>query len=126
MKKILPVLLRLVPALILIQTLFFKFTAAPESVAIFEQLGMEPAGRIGIGVLEALAAGLLLLPATVVYGAILTFLLMSGALMSHVTHLGFSGDMGSLAVMALVVWGCSLALIWTHRTSLPKLPRKNS
>ena len=49
-KSIFSLVLRLVPAIILLQTLYFKFSAAPESVFIFEQLGLEPWGRIGLGV----------------------------------------------------------------------------
>ena len=111
MKKIAFILLRIIPAAILLQTLYFKFTAAPESVVIFQQLGIEPYGRIGTGVLEAIAAVLILLPGTVLVGALLALGLMSGALLSHVTQLGFSGDMGALAFMALIVWACSLVLI---------------
>ena len=44
--------LRLIVAVILLQTLFFKFSAAKESVYIFSTLGMEPWGRIGSGVFE--------------------------------------------------------------------------
>lgn len=118
MKKFAPLLLRLVPALILLQTLYYKFTAAPESVAIFRQLGLEPHGRIGIGLLELVAAGLLLIPARVLPGALLSFLLMSGALLSHLTRLGFAGDMGSLALLAGIVWICSLCLILRRRPAL--------
>ena len=39
-------------AIILAQTLFFKFTAAPESVAIFTKLYVEPFGRIVAGIME--------------------------------------------------------------------------
>ncbi len=126
MKKIAFLLLRIVPATILLQTLYFKFTAAPESVSIFQQLGLEPHGRIGIGILEGIAAILLLVPCTVLVGAILAFGLMSGALLSHITKLGFSGDMGSLAFMALIVWVCSLILILQRIAGRrPSLPTSN-
>ena len=42
-------LLQLVAAGILLQTLFFKFTGAEESVYIFTTLGVEPWGRIRVG-----------------------------------------------------------------------------
>lgn len=62
--------LRLAVAVILLQTLFFKFTGAAESVYIFETLGLEPWGRIGSGVAELVAAVLLLLPRTKIWGAL--------------------------------------------------------
>jgi uncharacterized membrane protein YphA (DoxX/SURF4 family) len=108
-------ILRIVPAVILLQTLFFKFTAAPESVDLFRQLGMEPWGRIGIGLLELAAAVMLLIPRTVANGAGLTVLLMLGALGSHVTTLGFAGDMGTLAAMAALTLVCAAAVAIRYR-----------
>src|SRR3954463_8927449 len=81
-------ILRLIAAVILLQTLFFKFTAAPESVYIFTRVGAEPWGRIGSGVLELIAAMLLLTRAWSPYGAILTAGVMAGAIGSHLTVLG--------------------------------------
>src|SRR4051794_32633457 len=82
--------LRLTAAVILLQTLFFKFTAAKESVYIFSTLGMEPWGRIGSGVVELIAAILLLVPGTVALGAALSAAVISGAILSHLTKLGIS------------------------------------
>jgi uncharacterized membrane protein YphA (DoxX/SURF4 family) len=73
-------ILRLLAAVILLQTLYFKFSAAPESIYIFSKLGMEPWGRIGTGVLELIAGILLLIPATTVFGALLATGLMAGAI----------------------------------------------
>ena len=70
-KKIFSWGLRLMAAVILLQTLFFKFSAAPESVYIFSAVGLEPWGRIGTGVAELIAAILLFIPATIVWGAIM-------------------------------------------------------
>ena len=75
-------ILRLMAAIILLQTLFFKFTAAEESVYIFTQIGMEPVGRIGIGIMELIAALLILYPKTTPYGALLAIGLMAGAIFS--------------------------------------------
>jgi len=116
--------LRLTAAAILLQTLYFKFTAAPESVAIFTQLGLEPHGRIGIGIAELVAAILLIIPMTVPFGALLASGLMAGALMSHFTQLGFEGDMMGLAIMASVVLACSLILLILHREEYRKLLRR--
>ena len=99
------IVLKLVATVIMLQTLFFKFTASPESVYIFSALGLEPVGRIGIGVLELVASILILVPATTVYGAILGAGLMGGALMSHLTKLGIvvMDDGGQLFIYALLV-----------------------
>ncbi|MBX9734299.1 MAG: DoxX family protein, partial [Chitinophagaceae bacterium] len=80
--KIFPWLLRIIAAVIMLQTLYFKFTAAEESVYIFSTLGIEPWGRIGTGVAELIASVLLLIPATTVFGAILAMGIMGGALAS--------------------------------------------
>lgn len=114
-------MLRLIAAIILLQTLFFKFTAAPESVAIFTQLGLEPHGRIGIGIAELIAAVLLLLPQTVTLGALLGTGLMAGALLSHLTELGFAGEMLSLGLLAGLVLLCCLGLLFLHRKEVPIL-----
>jgi len=116
-------ILRLVAALILAQTLYFKFTAHPDSVAIFTQLGLEPTGRILIGVAELIAAVLLLIRATVPLGALIGTGLMAGALMSHLTQLGFAGDMLSLALLAAVVLACCLGLLILHHDQYRRLLR---
>jgi hypothetical protein len=114
-------LLRLVAAVILLQTLYFKFTGAEESVFIFSTLGAEPWGRIGTGVLELVAAILLLAPATAGLGGLVGMGLMSGAIASHLTVLGIEimGDGGLLFALAFVVWIASGAVAWIHRASLP-------
>lgn len=113
-------LLRILAAAIMLQTLYFKFTAAPESVFIFQTLGLEPYGRIGIGVLELLASLMLLLPITSALGAILSMGLMSGAICSHLTKLGIvvMNDGGQLFVYALIVLICSSILAWVQRKHL--------
>ncbi|MFZ4058567.1 MAG: DoxX family protein [Ferruginibacter sp.] len=107
-------LLRIVAALILLQTLYFKFTAQPESVELFTKLGVEPWGRIGTGVMELFASILLLLPSTVFIGAFLGVGLMSGAILSHLTILGIEskGDGGQLFFLAIAVWVCCAILMW--------------
>ncbi len=109
--------LRLMVALILLQTLYFKFTGAPESVYIFETVGMEPWGRIGSGIVE-LIAGILILSPTITYiGAILALGTISGALFFHFTKLGIEvqGDGGLLFALACVVFVCSAVLLIIHR-----------
>lgn len=122
-KTILVWVLRIIPALILLQTLFFKFTASEESVYIFSQIGMEPWGRIGIGVFELIASILLLWPRTTLMGAMLGAGLMSGALFFHFTKLGIEvkGDGGLLFTYAIVVMICCILLIIIHRKQILKL-----
>ena len=104
-------------AIILLQTLYFKFSAAPESVYIFSTIGAEPAGRIGSGVVELIAAVLLLWPAFAWAGALLALGTMSGAILSHLTVLGVEvmGDGGTLFALALVVAGASAWVLWRDR-----------
>lgn len=107
-------------ALILFQTLFFKFTAAEESVYIFTKLNMEPWGRIGSGVAELVACILLLIPRTVPWGAILTLGAISGALVSHLTRLGVvvRDDRGLLFGLAVVSWLASAAILFLRRKEI--------
>lgn len=111
-------ILRLIAAIILLQTLFFKFTAAPVSIYIFSELGMEPWGRIGTGILELIAAMLILLPKTTIYGAIIGLGLMAGALFFHLTKLGIvvQNDSGKLFSLALIVFiSCLILIIFGRR-----------
>lgn len=103
-------ILRIVPAFILLQTLFFKFSAAPESVYIFTVLGIEPWGRIGIGVMELIVAILILIPKTSWAGFWGAIGLMIGAIYSHLMILGIevNQDNGTLFILALVVLVTSL------------------
>jgi putative oxidoreductase len=115
--------LRVIPAVILLQTLFYKFSAAPESVYIFETLGLEPFGRIGLGILELITAILILIPRTTWAGAILGTGIMAGAIFSHLTALGINvqGDGGALFTLALITFVTSAALVWIHRAEIPVL-----
>jgi hypothetical protein len=112
---------QVVAAAILFQTLFFKFTAAPESVYIFSKLGLEPWGRIGSGIAELIACVLLLVPRTAALGALLSLGVISGAIVSHLTRLGIvvMNDGGLLFGLALVVFACSAVVLWLRRGELP-------
>jgi hypothetical protein len=114
-------LLRVVVAVILVQTLYFKFTAAPESVYIFTTMGMEPWGRIGTGVIELIASILLFIPATISIGAGLALGTMAGALMSHLTKLGIvvQNDGGELFGLACTVFVSCLVILFIHRKEIP-------
>jgi hypothetical protein len=113
--------LQFVVAAILLQTLFFKFTGAAESVYIFSTLGAEPWGRIGSGVVELIAAILLLVPATVTVGAALALAVIAGAILSHLTILGIEvqGDGGLLFVLALTVFVASAVILVLRRNEIP-------
>lgn len=117
MKNFINWVLRIVPALILLQTLFFKFTAHPESVAIFSQLKAEPFGRIFSGILELATAVLILNPKTTSWGAVLGFVTMIGAIASHVFILGIetNNDGGKLFFLAVTVFIFCLILLFKFR-----------
>jgi len=112
---------RIIAALILLQTLFFKFTAAHESVYIFTKVGLEPWGRIGSGVVELIAAILLFVPRLNWLGAGLALGVIGGAIMSHLTVLGIEvqGDGGLLFGLAVVVAACSAVVLFLDRRSIP-------
>jgi putative oxidoreductase len=120
MKKIISWTLRLVAAFIMVQTLYFKFTGQPESVYIFSQVGIEPWGRIATGILELIASILLLVPSTIVLGALLGAGLMAGACSTHFFILGIEvqGDGGQLFIYAIVVLIASLVLLFIHADQL--------
>lgn len=115
--KLIMWVLRIIPAFILIQTLYFKFTAHPDSVKLFELLGAEPFGRLGIGALELVAGILLLFPKTTKYGALIAMGLMIGAIGSHLFILGieYNNDGGALFGMAVVTLVTSAVLLWIYR-----------
>ena len=112
--------LRIAAAGILLQTLFFKFTGAPESIYIFETLGLEPFGRYASGVTELIAAIFLLIPRFNWLGALLALGVMSGAIMSHLTVLGIEvkGDGGLLFTLAIVVFISSAILLFFEREKI--------
>ena len=116
-KNIISILVRITAAIILLQTLYFKFTAQPESVELFTKLGVEPWGRIGTGVIELIAGILLLIPSTVILGALLGIGLMSGAILSHLTVIGIvsKGDGGQLFMLAIAVMICCIVLAVMHK-----------
>jgi putative oxidoreductase len=114
-------ILQIIAAVILLQTLFFKFTGAPESIYIFKTLGLEPWGRIGTGIVELIASVLLLTPRTVTIGAIIGLGVISGAIFSHLTKLGIvvMDDGGLLFGLALAVFGCCAMVLFMRRAEIP-------
>lgn len=112
---------QIIAAIILGQTLFFKFTGAPESIFIFTTLGAEPWGRIGSGVMELVAVALLLIPRTPALGAGLAIGLMAGAIGAHLTKLGIEvqGDGGTLFGLAVTTMVCAVVVLLIRRRELP-------
>jgi len=123
MKKHLPLILRIIVALILIQTLRFKFTAHPDSVYIFETIGLEPIGRISIGIAELIAGILLLIPKTVWLGASLTLSIIGGAIFMHLAQLGIEvkNDGGVLFITAIVTFLLSAIILFIYKKDIPFL-----
>lgn len=121
-------ILRIAVAVILIQTLRFKFTAHPDSVYIFETVGLEPYGRIGIGILELIAGILLLIPKTVWIGALLTLGLIGGAILIHLTQLGINvnNDGGVLFYTAIITFLLSVVILYYYRKDIPVIGQKLS
>lgn len=113
-------LLRIIAAVIMLQTLFYKFSANPESVYIFTKLGIEPFGRIATGIAELIASVLLLMPRTSWLGAFLGVGIMAGAIVSHVLILGFEvmNDHGLLFILALITLSCCTLLLYLNRGNL--------
>jgi uncharacterized membrane protein YphA (DoxX/SURF4 family) len=115
--SILSWILRITAAVILLQTLYFKFTGAEESIYIFTALGVEPYGRIATGILELITVILILIPRTTFLGALLGSGIMVGAIFSHLFVLGVEveNDGGTLFILAIVTLVCCVTLIFLNR-----------
>lgn len=118
---------RCIAAGIMLETLFFKFTGARESVWIFTQMNMEAWGRYGQGVWELSASILLLWPRTVWIGALLTLGAMGAAILSHIAVLGIAvqGDRGLLFGMGCTTFTAALVTLWMHQRSIPHITPLN-
>ena len=124
--RVLDWILRLTAAVILAQTLWFKFTAAPESVYIFDKVGLGAPGRIGSGIAELIAAVLLVIPRTAWLGAFLALGVMGVAIMSHLTVLGIvvMDDHGELFGLAVTVAVCSAIVLLVRRRDIPLVGKR--
>jgi len=109
-----------IAAIILAQTLYFKFTAHPDSVYIFNQIGGEPYLRIGSGIVELIIAILLVYRKTTLLGAILGLGVMVGAIGQHIFVLGIivNDDGGGLFSLALITFTCCLIIVYLKRNEL--------
>ncbi|MEM6960150.1 MAG: DoxX family protein [Myxococcota bacterium] len=119
-KKGILIVLRLFVAAIMAGAGYLKLTSGAAEIAIFSELGMEPQGRMIIGLLEV-ASGLLLLSPHVATGALLTVGIMCGAIIAHATVIGPSpgGDGGLQMAMLALVLTSSIVLLLVSRRDLP-------
>ena len=126
MKKYFFLALRIAVALILIQTLRYKFLAHPDSVYIFTKVGLEPFGRIGIGVLELVASILILITRTSWVGAGLALGILGGAILMHLTVLGIevNGDNGTLFYLAITTFILCTVVLWSDRKRIPFIGKR--
>lgn len=124
-QKVVSWICRLTAAVILLQTLYFKFSGAPESIYIFTKVHMEPWGRYGTGVVELIASILLLFSCRAWLGALLALGVISGAILFHLTILGIvvQNDGGLLFGLAVTVFVCSAITLILHRKQIPLLSR---
>lgn len=115
--------IKLIAVVILVQTLFFKFTGSEESIYIFQTMGIEPYGRIGSGVVELIASILILVPRTTLLGAFLGAGTMLGAIFSHIFVLGIEvqNDGGTLFSLAIITLFCCLILIYNQKNKIQSL-----
>ncbi|GFD82736.1 DoxX family membrane protein [Tenacibaculum mesophilum] len=129
MKKYILLILKLIAAIIMLQTLFFKFTGAQESIDLFVKIAgdNETYMRIGTGVFELIASVLLFIPKKTWLGALLTIGLMGGAIMSHLTILGIEhdGDGGILFISAIVTFISGVILLIFNRNNIPFVRSKH-
>jgi putative oxidoreductase len=125
-RKIISIVLRVIVAGILLQTLYFKFSAQPESVALFTKLHAEPFGRIGAGIAELITSILLFIPRTRLFAAIMGMGTMAGALMAHLTVIGIvsDNDGGFLFILALSVFALCAIIAFLHKDEAPAFIRK--
>lgn len=116
-------IVKLIAVVILLQTLYFKFSGAEESVYIFSSLGAEPYGRIGSGIIELIACILMLIPRTTLFGALIAAGTMAGALVAHLLILGIEvkNDGGTLFILAIIVFLCSSIVICSQKDRIPNM-----
>ncbi|MDD5151018.1 MAG: DoxX family protein [Flavobacterium sp.] len=116
-------IVRIIAAVILLQTLYFKFTGAEESIYIFSTLGIEPYGRIGSGIAELIAAILILFPRTTLLGALMGCGVMIGAIFSHLFVLGIEvqNDGGTLFILAIITFLCCAFLVFQDKNKISDL-----
>jgi uncharacterized membrane protein YphA (DoxX/SURF4 family) len=124
--KIIVWISRIVAAFIMLQTLYFKFSGAEESVFIFTQVGMEPWGRYAVGLGELIASLLIIIPRASWIGGLIAVGLMTGAITMHLFILGIVvfDDGGQLFIYAITVFICGAYNLWVDRDKALALIKK--
>ena len=142
MMRYLPWVLAIFVAIVFVQSLFFKFTNSFETQHIFTTIG-DWMGSIGlpafiasgfatwggytVGSVELIASILLLIRRTQPLGALIGFLVISGAIFFHLfTPLGVSvvideagnRDGGQLFALAVGVFISTILIMWLRRGEL--------
>ncbi len=119
--------LSIAAAIILIETLYYKFSAHPDSVLLFTTLGVEPWGRIGLGIVELITAILLIVPRTTAIGSVIGLGIISGAIFSHLFIIGinFNNDGGALFTLAMVVFVCCAIVAFMKKDELLALIKRS-
>jgi len=119
-QKIAIFILKIIVVGILLLVMRLKFSGDPESVYIFTSIKMEPWGRIGVGILEGIACILILYRRTTGWGALLTLILMTGAIFFHLTtfDVTIAADKESLFYLSIIVWICSAILFMKFRAQV--------
>lgn len=122
-KKIFSWLLRIIIAILFLQTLSFKFTAHPDSVYIFSKLGVEPYGRVALGIIELITSLLILIPRTKLVGILFSFFIILGAIASHFFVIGIEikGDGGGLLLYAFIIFIACVLLFILYRKEFQKV-----
>jgi hypothetical protein len=113
-------ILRLTVSVIFLQTLYYKFTAHPDSVHIFSALGLEPWGRIGLGFVELITSVLILFNKTKIIGMLTSIGIIVGAVFSHILVLGVnvSNDGGGLFTLAIIVLVASIIFLFVNEKEI--------
>jgi len=116
-QKIAILFLKIIVVGILLLVMRLKFSGDAETIYIFTSIKMEPWGRIAVGILEAVACILILYSRTTGWGALLTLILMTGAIFFHLSILNtaVATDKGSLFYLSVIVWICSGILFMIYR-----------
>lgn len=121
--QIVTLILRLCVAALLGWAGSLKLSSSPSEIALFTTLGMEPHGRFLVGVLEIAAGILILVPASFIPGAILTWGLMAGAILAHLTKIGVSGQSGIFFAAAVATLIAASLILYLNRANVQFLNR---
>lgn len=106
---------------ILIYAGILKLSGNQADIDLFMRLGMESAGRILIGVIELFAGLMLISDAFAALGALIGLGVMVGAIIAHITHLGYNvaGDGGLHVLMLTIVLSTCMTALLIRRKQLP-------